>query len=120
MVVARAILECAEHPVRDVFVGGGGRMIAGMGSVAPRLTDKYLERSMFDSQKYDHPGGSTDSLYEPSAPVGRERGKYDGHVMRSSAYTTAALHPAATALVFLGVGVAAVAVGRMLRRDSEA
>ena len=117
-IVASAILECAEKPVRDVFVGGGGRMIAGMGSVAPRLTDKYLERSMFDAQKYDHPGDGSDSLYAPSAPEGRERGEYDGHVMKSSAYTTAALHPAATALVMLGVGIVAAAGYRYLRDEA--
>ena len=117
MVVATAILECAETPVRDVFVGGGGRMMAGMGTLAPRLTDKMLERSMFDSQKYDHPGDGSDSLYTPSAPVGRERGQYDGHVAKSSAYTSAALHPAATALVVLGVGLAAAAGLRYLQGD---
>ena len=117
-IVATTILECAERPVRDVFVGGGGRMIAGMGSLAPRLTDRYLERSMFESQQYDHPGDGSDSLYGPSAPEGRERGEYDGHVMKSSAYTTAALHPAATALVMLGVGLVAAAGYRYLREEA--
>ena len=118
-VVARAILECAERPVRDVFVGGGGRMIAGMGTLAPRLTDKYLERSMFDSQKYDHPGDGSDSLYEPAGPSGRERGKYGGRVKKSSAYTAAALHPTTTALVVLGVGLVAAAGWRMLSTDRD-
>ena len=118
-VVARAILECAEHPVRDVFVGGGGRMIAGMGTLAPRLTDKYLERSMFDSQKYDHPGDGSDSLYEPAAPAGHERGKYPGRVRKSSAYTAAALHPTTTALVVLGVGLVAAAGWRMLSTERD-
>ena len=117
-VAAAAILECAEKPVRDVFVGGAGRMITGMGRVAPRLTDKYLERSMFDGQKYDHPGEGSNSLYAPSAPEGRERGLYDGHVMKSSAYTTAALHPAATALVMLGVGIVAAAGWRYLQEEA--
>ena len=117
-IVATTILECAERPVRDVFVGGGGRMIAGMGTLAPRLTDRYLERSMFESQQYDHPGDGSDSLYGPSAPEGRERGEYDGHVMKSSAYTTAALHPAATALVMLGVGLVAAAGYRYLREEA--
>ena len=117
-IVAATILECAERPVRDVFVGGGGRMITGMGRVAPRLTDKYLERSMFDAQKYDHPGEGSDSLYASSAPHARERGLYDGHVMKSSAYTTAALHPAATALVVLGVGIVAAAGYRYLTEEA--
>lgn len=116
-VVASTILECAETPIRDVFVGGGGRMMAGMGRLAPRLTDRMLERSMFDSQQYDHPGDGSDSLYEPSGPSGRERGLYEGHVMKSSAYTTAALHPAATALVVLGVGLAAVVGMRYLQGE---
>ena len=115
--VAATILECAERPIREVFVGGGARMMTGMGSVAPRLTDKFLERSMFDAQKYDHPGSGTSNLYEPSAPEGRERGAYDGYVMKSSAYTTAALHPAATALVMLGVGLVAAAGYRYLREE---
>jgi short-subunit dehydrogenase len=119
-VVARAILECAERPVRDVFVGGGGRMIAGMGTVAPRLTDKYLERSMFDSQKYDYAGEGSDSLYAPADPEGRERGRYEGHVLKSSAYTTAVLHPATTALVVLGVGLVAAAGWRMLSTERDA
>ena len=34
--VARAVCECAERPVRDITVGGGGRMIATMGALAPR------------------------------------------------------------------------------------
>src|SRR5215208_291136 len=41
--VAEAILHCAEHPERDVFVGGGGKMLAAAGHYAPRLTDKLIE-----------------------------------------------------------------------------
>src|SRR5687767_2102336 len=33
--VAEAILHCAEHPERDVTIGGGGRVLAALGQHAP-------------------------------------------------------------------------------------
>jgi NAD(P)-dependent dehydrogenase (short-subunit alcohol dehydrogenase family) len=104
--VARAILYCAEHPRRSVTVGGGGRMNAMMGILAPRLTDRFMERSMFDGQRKDEPtpAGRRDTLYQPPLENGSLHGDYDGHVMRTSAYTRAALNPSGTLL-----GLAAVA-----------
>jgi short-subunit dehydrogenase len=103
--VARAILECAERPRRDVIVGGGGRMITALGALAPRLTDRYMERTMFKAQQSDRPASPTreDSLYSPPSGNGRERGDYPGHVARTSAYTRAAMHPG---LALLGLAAA--------------
>lgn len=114
-VVARTILSAAERPVREVYAGGAARMLTGMGVLAPRLTDRYLERAMFDSQKADRPADASSSLYEPSPPFGRMRGRYGGRVMKSSAYTAAKLHPAVTAAVVAGI-VAGVFV---MRRRAE-
>ena len=50
-VVANAILRAAEHPIRDITIGGGGRLLTAMGSALPRLTDFYMERAMFSSQR---------------------------------------------------------------------
>src|SRR6185436_20809429 len=36
--VAEAILHCAENSERDLYVGGGGKMLAAAGQHAPRLT----------------------------------------------------------------------------------
>src|SRR5690606_5417026 len=52
---ARAILYAAEHPVRDLYVGGAGRMMSLMGIMAPRLTDRILERTMFAGQQRNRP-----------------------------------------------------------------
>ena len=49
--VAEAILYCAEHPTRDVFVGGGGKALSLMGNYAPETTDKVMEATMFDLQQ---------------------------------------------------------------------
>jgi short-subunit dehydrogenase len=100
-VVARTILQCAERPVRDITVGGGGRMMTLMGAVAPGLTDKYMQRAMFAQQKDpDGRNRTMDSLYRPKRD-GRRTGPYAGHVMQSSAYTGAMMSSVARALPWL-------------------
>ena len=122
--VARAILYCAQHPRRSVTVGGGGRVNAMMGMLAPRLTDRYMERSMFDGQKKDEPAlpGRRDTLYQPPLENGRQHGDYKGYVMRTSAYTRAALNPSGTLLGLAAVGAlsALMAAGVRRRRRMEA
>lgn len=105
--VAQAILHCAEHPERDVFVGAGGMALAEFGHHAPRLTDKVMEATMFDLQKSDEPKshGRQDSLHAPGED-GSERGGYPGHVAESSVYTQAALHPFVTGALMAGIGLA--------------
>ena len=121
--VARAILYCAQHPRRSVTVGGGGRMNAMMGILAPRLTDRYMERSMFDGQKKDEPTlpGRRDTLYQPPLENGRQHGDYEGYVMRTSAYTRAALNPSGTLLGLAAVGaLSAMMAAGVRRRRTEA
>ena len=113
-VVANAVLRAAEHPVRDITIGGGGRLITALGTALPRLTDFYMERAMFDSQRSDIPAVERPSnLYVHSAEEGKERGGYRGHVMESSAYTRAALWPG-KALLAAGLGLAVFASLRSL------
>ena len=50
-VVADAIVKCAERRVREITVGGGGRVMAVMGKMTPRAMDKYMEQTMFEQQK---------------------------------------------------------------------
>ncbi len=113
-VVANAILRAAEHPVRDITIGGGGRLITALGTALPRLTDFYMERAMFDSQRTDTPSEDRPgNLYVHSPEEGRERGGYSGRVMQSSAYTRAALSPG-KALLAAGLGLAVFAGIRSL------
>jgi short-subunit dehydrogenase len=118
--VAEAILHCAEHPERDLFVGGGGKILAEAGHYAPRLIDKVMEAKMFDVQKSDRPktNGRGDSLYAPSAD-GEERGGYPGHVAESSVYTKASVHPLLAGSLIAGLGFAAFAAWRSMSANSE-
>lgn len=110
--VAEAILHCAENSVRDVFVGGGGRLLASAGDLAPRLTDRVMEKLMIEGQKTDRPAGARmkESLWESNDDSLTERGGYEGHVAESSIYTKAVLHPRVTGTVAVGA-VAALGAG---------
>jgi short-subunit dehydrogenase len=118
-VVADTILRCAERRFREVTVGGSGRMLALMGRLAPRTTDAYMERSLFEQQK-DKSGRvkTRDSLYYPTRD-GNASGPYEGHVMRSSLYTRAVMSDFTRALPFIAAG-AAIAAGVRHRRAKEA
>ena len=118
--VAEAILHCAENPERDLYVGGGGKVLAEAGRLAPRLTDKLMEVAMFDVQKSDRPKpiNRRDSLYAPSKG-GEERGDYPGHVAESSVYTKASLHPLITGSLIAGLGLVAWAGWRSLAANSR-
>src|SRR5687767_13897590 len=106
--VAEAILHCAENPERDLYVGGGGKMLAEAGRLAPRLTDKLMEAAIFDVQESDRPKriSRRDSLYAHMKD-GEERGNYPGHVSESSIYTKASLHPLITGSLIAGLGFVA-------------
>ena len=106
--VAEAILHCAEHPERDVYVGGAGKMLAEAGHHLPRVMDKVMESMMIRQQQSEQPKppNRPDSLHGPSAD-GDERGRYPGHVAESSVYTKASVHPLITGSVIAGLGLAA-------------
>jgi short-subunit dehydrogenase len=111
--VAEAILHCATHPERDVYVGGGGKMLSTMGENAPRVMDKVMEAAMFDLQQTDKPNSPVKhkGLYKPSGEL-KERGGYEGHVAESSLYTKASLHPLLTGALLVGSGLALAALLR--------
>jgi NAD(P)-dependent dehydrogenase (short-subunit alcohol dehydrogenase family) len=118
-VVANAILRAAEHPIRDITIGGGGRVLSALGTALPRLTDFYMERSMFDAQRSDSPAESSGgNLFDSSGGENLERGGYRGHVMRSSLYTQAALSPA-KALIAAGLGLAVFAGIRSIANSGK-
>jgi acetyl esterase len=92
-VVARAILDCAVRPQREVLVGGAAKQMEMLRNTSERVYDGYAASAIWEQQRA--PLGSkrrSDALHSPSS-AGRERGDYDGHVMRTSAYTHTKQHP---------------------------
>lgn len=118
-VVADAILHCAENPVRDVITGGMGRVI-GLAENAPRLADKYMEKTTFESQQTDKPvGDRPNNLYDPVPFDGGERGRnWNGKTKSSSLYTKAVLHPVVTRTV-AAVAIGLVAAAVLAHRDHD-
>jgi NAD(P)-dependent dehydrogenase (short-subunit alcohol dehydrogenase family) len=121
-VVADAILHCAEHPRRDVVIGGGGRLLTALEHIAPGAADKYMDLFMFDQQKTEEQasGAHDGSLYCAGGDL-RERGGYTGHVSESSVYTKAVLHPLVTSAVAVGCGLlVAIALQASTRKPEPA
>lgn len=119
-VVAETILYCAEHPVRDVFAGGGGKMISMLGHWAPRLTDKMMERTMFALQQSDQADHDRqdNGLYSSARGL-QERGGWAPYVAESSLYTQASLHPMVTAAVTAVAGAVLIALFRRGGADGQ-
>jgi len=118
--VAEAILHCAQHPEREIIVGGGGRFLSEFAHHAPRLTDKLMQATMFDLQRSGKSKAADhrDSLHFPT-DGGQERGGYSGHVAESSVYTRAALHPWLVGLLIAGTGLAVINLWKSRSRDGE-
>ncbi|MDB5685405.1 MAG: short-chain dehydrogenase [Sphingomonas bacterium] len=108
MLVADAILYAAEHPRREITVGGGGRAQALFGTHFPRLLEKFAPRgipALFDTAKPKTPGNA---LFA-SAGGGEERSG-DHSARRTSLYTAGQLHPAAAATIGIAVAAGIVAL----------
>ena len=123
--VARSILHAATHPVRDIMVGGAAKTFNVAEKYMPRLTDRYLERAMFQQQKKNGRSRERrpDALYRAGEGL-MEDGDYEGHVNKHSAYTAASLHPLATLAILGLAGIVTAAAlfatterGRALREE---
>lgn len=113
--VADAILFAAEHPRRQLYVGGNGYLISLGGRFAKRLTDaamKRLGRQLQVDPDQPTPRAARDNLYQP-----RRDGSIDGHqdyyVRRTSLFLEAQKHPVAAVLAGLAAtGLGAIALAR--------
>lgn len=115
--VARAILYAAERPARDIVVGGGGRLMATLGWMFPRTSDRIMKRVMPYLQQMNEPSRPIDdnNLYTP-AKDGEERSVHiDQHVFERSLYTTARLHPVVTGAAAVGLATLAAMMLRQGR-----
>ena len=107
--VATAILHAAVHPRRDIYVGGGGRLMSLAQQLSPRAFD-IAGRTLSGQQMRAEPARHREgALYAPRQD-GRTGGDHPGYVVRRSLYTRSTLHPLATAAVVAGLGIAAASL----------
>lgn len=86
--VAAAILSAAARPQRDVYVGGGSKLLRVMEFLSPRLTDRFMLTGgvMFEAQKSGRPDDGRDNFYAPLLDTARVHGDYE-EKSRPSVYT---------------------------------
>ena len=109
-VVADTILYCASHPIREITVGGGGRLIASFYSILPGLAEPLFARfapsMMRDRDSAWQP--YEDGLYDPTDDGLDEEVHYP-MVRQFSALAEIRKHPGITGAVIAvlaGVGLA--------------
>jgi NAD(P)-dependent dehydrogenase (short-subunit alcohol dehydrogenase family) len=111
--VADAILHAAEHPARDIVVGGAAKaMILGQ-RLSPRLLDVLMQRGGFEVHFTDEPKteDAPDNLY---ASLGYEtvEGSFSDRAHPRSLYTWLELRPEAKGAAVAGAALGALALLR--------
>jgi NAD(P)-dependent dehydrogenase (short-subunit alcohol dehydrogenase family) len=104
----------AEHPARDLFPGGAGRVMTLLQLFAPRALDAAVGRVEIPLQRTDQPAGKG-ALYEPRVEDDRIEGRISFHTFRMSPYTWLQTHPKGKALA--GTLAAGLVGGAFARRD---
>jgi NAD(P)-dependent dehydrogenase (short-subunit alcohol dehydrogenase family) len=115
--VADAILWCAAHRKRDMFVGSQAKAAALLGRFAPRFTDKLMERIMYTSHQSRTrraERGESRALFAPGHMGGHERGTHEPALLRQrSWYVQATKRPW---LTFAALAAVAFAARRLAAR----
>jgi short-subunit dehydrogenase len=117
-VVADTILYCASHPIREITVGGGGRLIASFYSALPGVAEPLFARfapSLLRDrgsayQPYD------DGLYDPTEDGLHEEVHYP-MVRQFSVLAEARKHPGVTGGALALVALAAIATVLLNQRS---
>lgn len=102
--VAEAILYAAEHPMRDIYVGGSARATSVFGQSLPGMAAKLLGPKMHRAQRSRRPAEARqDALWHSGEPI--EGGDSPG-VCSSSLYTDLSTRWKHVACVGLGAAAA--------------
>lgn len=113
--VADAIVFAADHPRRQIVVGGAGAILAGLQRISPPLTDRVLAfgDQIFARQQRDDPDHGESNLWAPMPGPGAVRGRSVGAALPRSRWArSVGYHPGVARTVAAGAAVAAVALRR--------
>ena len=117
--VAEAIVWAAEHPTREIVVGGAGKGALLMRRLSPALVDKVmiLGGLAFRMQKSNRPDDGVDNLYAPVPNSGAVEGAYGKETVLGNGYArTFEFHPMRQRLAVAGALLALAALVRRAGR----
>jgi short-subunit dehydrogenase len=117
-VVADAILWCAQHPTREITVGGGGRLIAAFYSALPGIAEPLFARfaPVLERDRGSAYEPYEDGLYSASDD-GLDEEVYYPMVRQFSVLAEARKHPGITAGTVALVATAAIATVLLMQRS---
>ncbi|HSL47264.1 MAG TPA: SDR family oxidoreductase [Anaerolineales bacterium] len=95
VLVANAILHAAEHPVREIYVGGAGKSMEWLHRLSPNLMDRLLSRFGYRPQMTNRPktDQAPNNLYEYVEGYDQVQGTFDQEARAISLYTGLETHP---------------------------
>ncbi len=110
--VANAILHAAVHPMRDIYVGGGGKAMSVTNKFAPGVMDWISAKAIPGQEMSDKPAHNPEGGLQQPGLGGHAHSDYPGHVMKTSLYTRTTLHPVlAGTLAAAGLAAAVTLLG---------
>jgi short-subunit dehydrogenase len=109
-IVAHAICGAAEHPARDMIIGGSGRAMTLLATLAPNLADRLFAATFFRTAlDRDKPKRENDGGFHRGGGAGEVYGDQTRGMRRRSVYAALRRHPRASTAGLLALGsVAAV------------
>jgi len=104
--IAKAVLHCCEHPVRELPVGWGAQKLLWGQKLSPRVGDMMLRRIGWKSQHTGEPKPihTPDNLYETLPGDPGAHGRFDDQARESTLWTSLRLRR-----WFVGGAIAAAA-----------
>lgn len=116
-IVARSICHAAEHPTRDMIVGGSGRAMTLLSNLAPNLADRIFTYAFFKTSfDRDRPKRALEGGFHRGGGRGDLYGDQTDGMRRTSLYSTVRRHPLVTGAGLLTL--AAGAAGLLLKRGA--
>ena len=111
-IVAEAICRAAEHPTRDMIIGGSGRAMTLFSQVLPNLADRVFAFAFYKTAlDKSQPKRPKSGGFDTTGGTGEVYGEQN--MRRTSIYTTLRSHPLAS---LAGLAVAAGAAGLALKK----
>jgi short-subunit dehydrogenase len=117
--VAEAIVWAAEHPTREIVVGGAAKGVLLLQRLSPALLDRLMTIGglAFKMQQSTRPDDGVDNLFAPAPGDYAVRGAFDRITIPGNGYTrTFEFHPARQRLVVMGMLLAIATVVRRAGR----